>query len=300
MIWAVIILALAALFFAVRYLLLRREIARMTGQIPELKDSAKYGGRLYTEEDAPAAAGMAQAVNELVERYEAEFRRVGEMEQNIRLSISGLSHDIRTPLTSLTGYLQLLSKEGGLTDRQKEHLGVIAGSAEAMRDLTENFYELSRLDMDTSASPHEPASLDRLACEILFNFYDNFTQNGIELVVRTADTPLMALADETALKRVLYNLAQNLLRYAQGTATLSFETDSSCCSLTIENESAVALPDEIDRLFDRFYTADSSRSKRGSGLGLYISRKLIERMGGTLTASASGQTLRMTLTLPQV
>lgn len=110
MVWMICLLSMVCLFFSLRFYLLRREIKRLSVQIENLSDRAQYGTRLYLEENDRALAEVMGSINRIVNDYEGRIRRVNEMEQNIRLSISGLSHDLRTPLTSLTGYLQLLSK----------------------------------------------------------------------------------------------------------------------------------------------------------------------------------------------
>ncbi|MDR1537430.1 MAG: HAMP domain-containing histidine kinase [Clostridiales bacterium] len=205
------------------------------------------------------------------------------MERNIRLSIFGISHDLRTPLTSLTGYLQLLSKEQD-SGKRREYLEVISRSAEVLRDLTENFYELSRLELGETTFTPQSLNLERVVCEGFLNFFENFSQKGIEVEIRETGTAMIALADPVALNRILSNLAQNQLRCACGTVTVAFASEHGSASVTISNESSAPLPPDPERLFERFYTADSSRSNRGSGLGLYVSRKLAEGMAGSLAA----------------
>ena len=98
--------------------------------------------------------------------------------------------------------------------------------------------------------------------------------------------------------RVLNNLIQNLLRYAQGSILIAFAEDGRWAAVIISNETAADLPEETERIFERFYTADPSRSNRSAGLGLYISRKLVTGMGGEISARREGERLVVTMRFP--
>jgi signal transduction histidine kinase len=298
MIWAFAGAAGIAVFFAARFVLLRREIRRVRAQIEDLCENARYGGRLYLEENDKTLAETIQAVNRLVDGYEDKRRQVEEMERNIRFSVSGISHDLRTPLTSIAGYLQLLSKES-LTDRQRQYLDFVFHATDTLRELTENFYELSCLDMGEYVPSLQTVNLECAVCDGFLGFYENFEQKGLELVIQKAETRMLVSADVLALTRILNNIIQNLLRYAKGTITVSFSAnaDEETCAVTIGNESVAPLPEDAERIFERYYTADASRSGNSSGVGLYISRKLAESMGGRLTAHRQDDRLRMTLVL---
>ena len=118
------------------------------------------------------------------------------------------------------------------------------------------------------------------------------------LDIQDAAEPPVVRTDPLALKRMLHNLIQNLLRYATGTVSISFFEKGDFYAVKVCNETGAALPNDIDSIFDRFYTADQSRSGRGMGLGLYISRKLVNGMGGMICAKMDGQRLIITVKLP--
>lgn len=290
-------LAFICLFFAARFYLIRREIKRLTVKIRELRENAHYGQRLYLEENDRALAGAIREMNRMVDDYENQLRRASEMERNIRLSISGISHDLRTPLTSLAGYLQLLKKTPS-PEKQQDYLGVILASVGVLQDLTESFYELSRLELDENRYALQSLNLEHTVCECFLRFYEDFARKNLELDIQDAAKPPVVRADPLALQRVLHNLMQNLLRYARGTVSISFFEEGDFSAVKVGNETEAILPDDIDSIFDRFYTADQSRSGRGMGLGLYISRKLVNAMGGMIDAQKHGQELFITLKLP--
>jgi signal transduction histidine kinase len=291
------VLVFICLFFAVRFYLIRREIKRLTVQIGELIENAQYGQRLYLEENDRALAKAILEINRMVDGYENQLRRVREMERNIRLSISGISHDLRTPLTSLAGYLQLLKKTPS-PEKQEDYLDIILASVKALQDLTENFYELSRLELDENSYAIESLNLEHAVSECFLRFYEDFARRNIEFDIQDAARPPVVLADPLALQRVLHNLIQNLLRYAHGTVTILFLEENGFHAVKIGNETDFPLPSEINSIFDRFYTADQSRGGQGMGLGLYISRKLLNDMGGVISAEKDRQRLFITVKLP--
>ena len=291
------ILAFICMFFAVRFYLVRREIKRLTNQIRELSVNAHYGQRLYLEENDRALAETILEINRMVDGYENQLRRVGAIERNIRLSISGISHDLRTPLTSLAGYLQLLKKAPS-PEKQEEYLGVILDSVRVLQDLTESFYELSRLELDQYSFNLQSLNLEHAVCECFLRFYEDFGRKNIGLDIQdTAKSPVVR-ADSLALQRVLHNLIQNLLRYAHGTVSISFFEEGSFHAVKVGNETEVPLPNNIESIFERFHTVDQSRSGQGMGLGLYISRKLVNGMGGMISAEKDRQRLFITVKLP--
>jgi signal transduction histidine kinase len=304
--WLIAALTIVCAFFILRFFLLRHEVKRLRVEIMDLADSARYGNRLYLEELDGALGAAIAAINSLVDGYEKKLRHADEMERNMRLNISAIAHDLRTPITSLTGYLQLLSKEP-FTDKQREYIDTIFNAATALRDLTENFYEISRLDLGEYTMTLQPINLEHIVCETFLGFYQNFSLQKIEVDITEAERPPIAAADEVALKRILYNIIQNLLRYAKGTVFISFQTDSFLtteraytCAVIIRNETAAPLPKDTERIFERFYMADTSRSHNGAGIGLYVSRKLIRAMDGDITAWQQDGALYMRISLPVV
>lgn len=291
------VLTSIGLFYAMRFYIIRREIRRLTIHIGELGVNACYGQRLYLEENDRALAKAILEINRIVDGYENKLRRIGEMERNIRLTISGISHDLRTPLTSVAGYLQLLKKAPS-PEKQKEYLGIILDSVRVIQELTESFYELSRLELDENNYDFQSLNLEHAVCECFLRFYEDFARKNIEIDILDAAKPPIIRADPLALQRVLHNLIQNLMRYAQGTVSVSFVEEVGFHGVKVGNETEVPLPNDIDSIFERFYTADQSRSGQGMGLGLYVSRKLVNDMGGVISAEKDRQRIFITVKLP--
>jgi signal transduction histidine kinase len=299
MVWIVGLLSACLVCSLVRFAFLRRELSELGVRTGELKERAKYGARLHSESGDRVLTKMAKEVNLLVDEYEGRVKRTERAEDNIRLSVSGISHDLRTPLTALSGYLQLLGKTD-LTPRQAEYAAAMKSSARTLSDLVEDFYDLSRLEFGDDIFNCRETELVSFVCERFFAFYESFAERGLEVSVRGADGAYLVAADALALTRVLNNLIQNILRYASGAVSVSFAEAGDCAAVIVGNETKDPLPDETEKLFDRFFTADPSRGNRGSGLGLYVSRKLVEGMGGGISAEKqNGDTLVLTIRLPK-
>jgi signal transduction histidine kinase len=302
----VIILAIVCALLILRFALLRRELHLLSGRIRDTIARSSYGSRLYTEDRDPVLGEMVAETNRMIESYEKQIAAASEAEENVRLSVTGISHDIRTPLTSLTGYVQLLKKElekneiearGADDAKPREYMEQIRSSANTRIELTENFYELSRLEKSGAELPAEEVDLREAVTSVFLEFYEAFESRGIEVDIEEGD-PLPVMAEPSRLKRILYNLVQNLLRYAKSRAAVSFAHGEGTSSVTIENDTDAPLPEDIEKLFERFWSADPSRSKGSSGLGLYVSRRLAENMGGSLSANIAGpQTLSLRLSL---
>jgi signal transduction histidine kinase len=282
--WIAGALILCLVFSLAQQAFTRGELKRLAARTRALSERAGHGARLHMDGGSRSLSDIAGAVNALVDDYEMRVKRTERIEGNIRLSISVISHDLRTPLTAVSGYLQLLEKSDD-AEKRREYMAAIESSVRTLSDLVENFYDLSRLELGDDVFDFREVPLEDFVSERFLAFYESLAERGLEVSICKAPPGLTVSADPLAITRVLNNLIQNLLRYANGAVRVTFAEEETMASVIIANQTQSALPEEADKLFERFYTADSSRSNRGSsGLGLYISRKLVEGMGGTISA----------------
>lgn len=190
-----------------------------------------------------------------------------------RLSIAGLSHDLRTPLTSINGYVQLLHETTDETKRA-HYVKIIEQSVKRLMTMTDHFYDLARIETNQKEMALASLSLSIVVEEMFLSFYEQFTEQNIELQFPEDTQDRHIIADKFMLIRVLQNIAQNILRYAK---------------------SKVA----VEKVFTRFYTEVSSRTNtEANGLGLYLSKKLIEKMNGDMDAELKGNWFILTIRLP--
>lgn len=286
--------AVAAIYFAVRFYALRSAIYRAEEELGEINGHISQNHVLRTDVPDRALDKLLRTANDTLATIRSERVVYTAREREFRSQIEAISHDLRTPLTVIIGYLKLMEPTGD------EALGRVLRKACSMQKLVEEFYEYSRIICGDY--PLSPAFIDagRIIRE---SFSDNcllLEERGLDIKVDLCDRPAEVFADQRALERIVVNLIQNAARYAEKTFSLSLDTGDGKVMATFENDANGLTKADADRLFERFYTADGSRGSGGTGLGLTIAQNLARRSGGELTAELTdgGENIRFTLTLP--
>ena len=239
----------------------------------------------------PHARRLASALNRQLRQLRAQRRRYQNGDRELKEAVTGLSHDLRTPLTAIRGYLDLLERED-LSPAARRYLELIADRAEAMTRLTEELFRYSVLQSAEGLSP-EPTDLRASVEEAVAGLYAALTGRGIEPAITLPDTPVVRRVDRAALARVLGNILGNALKYSAGDLEIVLsEAGELCFTNTAPGLDEVA----VGRLFDRFFTVEAARGS--TGLGLAIARTLTEQMGGTIGAAYGGGRLTVCVTFP--
>ena len=202
-----------------------------------------------------------------------------------------VSHDLRTPLTALSGYVELLQGEH-LSPAGQRYLAQIEDRAQAMKAMTEELFRYSLASEEESLTL-EPVDLRAAVEEALLSFYAALEQRGIAPQITLPEEPVVRQLDRAALSRVLGNILTNALKYSAGDLAVTLTPEGR---LVFSNLAPDLDPVSAGRLFDRFYTVESSR--QSTGLGLSIARLLTERMGGAITASWEEGRLRVEAVFP--
>ncbi|GKU77303.1 sensor histidine kinase KdpD [Paenibacillus sp. L3-i20] len=288
----IVSIAVAALLL-VRLLLLRREMGRMTEQLRcynERTTDKKIDVSLFDRRLEALAVQINDQANLVIEA-EARRRRT---ENELRQAIANISHDIRTPLTSIFGYIQLLEAKSITPEEKLEYITIVKNRTKRLQALLNDFFELSVVESSDYRLRTERIGMTVLLSDILIGFYDQFNERDITPDIRLPEEEVTIYADESAVRRVVENLLVNTIKYAVGGVEIRFTRQEKIASLTIVNEARGLFSSDVSLLFDRFYTADRTRSTQGSGLGLSIAKSLMDKMGGTLTAELQGDRLTMT------
>lgn len=214
--------------------------------------------------------------------------------------ITNVSHDIKTPLTSIVSYVDLLQKEELGSDAAREYAAVLARQAQRLKKLTEDLVEASKASTGNIAVHLERTDLNVLLEQAAGEFADRLAEKHLELRLNCAQETLAATADGRLLWRVISNLMSNISKYAlEGTRVyLTGEALAGRAVLTFRNISRYALNVSGDELMERFVRGDKSRSTEGSGLGLSIARSLTELQNGTFDILIDGDLFKVCVTLP--
>ena len=221
-----------------------------------------------------------------------ERLRYQQGDKELKEAVVNISHDLRTPLTAISGYLQLLQGQD-LPPDTRRYLEQIDGRAQAMKRLTEELFRYSVVVSEEKLA-WEPVDLCRAVEEALLSFYGALEGRGIEPQVRLPEEKVERLLDPAALSRVLGNILTNALKYSAGDLEVTLEERGR---LTFSNAAPGLDPVTAGRLFDRFYTVEAARNS--TGLGLSIAKELTQRMGGSIGAALHGGTLTVWVEFPR-
>lgn len=285
----IVVLAVAVAVLAVRTVVMRREIRSMSRQLEDLSSGRTEKKISLTLVDA-RLNGLAAQINENMDLQKQLRIDARKSEQRLKDSIAGVSHDLRTPLTAIIGYIQMLERSG-LNGEQQEKATIILKKANAMRELVESFFELSVIESGQSELAEEAVNFTNIVSEAVVDFIPRFEAAELEPDVDLGNKSLYIAGDTTALGRIVQNLLSNALKYTAGRVKVALEERDGEIILTVVNEVRPDTPPDMERIFERFYTGDDCRNSGSAGLGLYIVKLLAEKMQGAVSASLENKML---------
>ncbi|WP_129691139.1 sensor histidine kinase [Gottfriedia acidiceleris] len=279
-------------YFLTRYYLLKKEIKRTTQQLQALNKNTieKKIDLQYFDKDIEILTAEINKQIDLTRKSKAE-KRLSENE--LKQAISYISHDIRTPMTSILGYIQFLESNEITSDKRKEYTNIVKNSARRLKVLLEEFFELSVIDQIDYPMKVEKIKLNQLILEVLLGFYEEFNHRNLEPTIEIPNTEMMIMADSSAVKRVIENLIINAIKHSSGNINIRLEKSNKSILLSISNSVNEFNELDLQRMFDRFYKADQTRTGKGTGLGLPIAKSLMEKMNGNITAEFKENRLYM-------
>lgn len=236
---------------------------------------------------------IVSKINSVYAENEKVLAEKAEDEEEIKISIANITHDLRTPLTSIMGYIQLL-KDGSTTEEERsEYIDIIEKRTFVLRELISKFYDLSRLESGDYDFQYSNVNLENLLCETMALYYKDFIDGGIEPVLDIKNIKDSIISDKVVIERVFSNLISNMLKYSDGYIKISLlEKKDYIITEFINNSSNLKL-EEIKKIFERTFTVDKSRNGNSTGLGLYITKIMIEKLGHEITAKKEGENLHI-------
>lgn len=237
----------------------------------------------------PALLRLASEMNVELRQLRRERRRFQQGDRELKNAVTNISHDLRTPLTAICGYLELMEQEEK-SEKVREYLAAVSGRVDALKALTEELFRYSVILSADEKLALTKINLSGLLEESLAGMYGAFSGRGITPQITVPDEPVFCSGNRDALLRVLNNILGNVLQHSEGDLDITLYDNGK---LTFSNTAAALSPIQVGRLFDRFYTVDAARNS--SGLGLSIAKHLTEQMGGSIQASYEQPTLTITL-----
>ncbi len=284
-------LAALALVLRIQLRLLQKSLDDITDQLGD-RLSSDTNNPIFLPTRDPCARRLAARLNVQLKELRRQRQRYENGDRELKEAVTNVSHDLRTPLTAICGYLELLEK-GDNTPRQARYLSLIAGRAQAMRRLIEELLRCTvAASLEDGLSP-EAVDLNGAVEEAVAALYGAFIEAGIVPRVSLPPERVARSLDRAALSRVLGNLLANALKYSSGDLDVVLSPDGA---ITLSNAAPALDEVQVGRLFDRFYTVETGR--HSTGLGLSIARALTERMGGTIAARYGAGRLWMEVRFP--
>ena len=229
-----------------------------------------------------------------------------EAEQRKNDLIVYLAHDLKTPLTSVIGYLTLLRDEPQISEEMRSrYTGIALDKAERLEDLINEFFDITRFNLTNIQLEPERVNISRMLEQIGFEFHPILAEKDLKLETEIKPN-VEILCDPDKLARVFDNLLRNAVNYSYAGTTIylsmDYEPIKDEVKICVENHGKTISPDKLDRIFEQFFRLDSSRrsSTGGSGLGLAIAKEIVESHHGTITAESEKESIRFTVVLPGV
>ncbi|RJX38894.1 sensor histidine kinase [Paenibacillus pinisoli] len=296
MLWLALVLAvLFALLYArerARNREIRTNLTYIQSKLDEIASRpASSVERVQVVTELNELRELLRSVNELVERARQSASDYAMTEQAMRRMLSNVSHDLKTPLTVVLGYAEMLDRSPDLQPEERRRLlGQIYRKTQEVLALINAFFDLAKLEANDSELEMAVLDIGEVARHRILAYYDLLASEGYEVDIDIREEPLQVYANEEALTRILDNLLSNAVRYGAIGKYLGLSILRRGEQIVIEvaDRGPGIPPREQKRIFERLYTLEDSRNKnvQGSGLGLTITKRLIERLGGSIAVQS--------------
>lgn len=247
---------------------------------------------------------LVKYINNLLDRYQSiSVDNKNYKEQHSRM-ISDISHDIRTPLTAIMGYIDLLIDDNLNENKKNEYISIIHERGTVLKELIEEFFQMAKLECNDMELKIERVNVSEIIRQNMITFMNEINEKQIVPEINIGDEEVFVLADKNALYRVLFNLISNSLKYGYEGKVIGIDLDTyeESVKITIWDRGKGIEKSQIPYIFDRLYVEEKSRNRKlqGSGLGLAIVKKLVEDMNGDIGVhSIPYDKTSFTLTLPK-
>ncbi len=237
--------------------------------------------------------GLANDMNHTIVDLRKAFHKYKEGDREVRTAITNISHDIRTPLTAICGYLALMKKQEKSPEMER-YLSIIDERAEHMKTLTEGLFNYSLILNSEDTVELEDVNLNKVLEDCIMEYYGALTERGIEPTVDITEKKIVRKLDKTHIDRAISNVISNAIKYSDGDFDIKLTDDGT---MIFSNKASRITSVEAARLFDRFYTVETGRNS--TGLGLSIARTFVEQMGGEIGAEYKNGRLAIRIAFPE-
>ena len=226
---------------------------------------------------------LSDRLNDLLELRRKEKQYYQEKETLIADTYTNLSHDIRTPLTSLDGYFQLMEACENV-EEQRRYLNIIHERIHSLNEMLEELFMFTKLINESYRLELTSCCINRILKETVFSYYDDWVRREIQPDIQITEEQLYIDGNKQGLSRIIQNVIKNGLDHGEKKIRIVLKREQNRAVLRISNQVIASEQIDIEHVFDRFYKADAARSKTSTGLGLSIAREFVRRMNGEIGA----------------
>ena len=238
---------------------------------------------IHREFDLGGIGMLSDRLNDLLELRRKEEQYYQEKETLIADTYTNLSHDIRTPLTSLDGYFQLMEACENV-EEQRRYLNIIHERIHSLNEMLEELFMFTKLKNESYLLELTSCCINRILKETVFSYYDDWVRREIQPDIQITEEQLYIDGNKQGLSRIIQNVIKNGLDHGEKKIRIVLKREQNQAVLRISNQVIASEQIDIEHVFDRFYKADAARSKTSTGLGLSIAREFVRRMNGEIGA----------------
>jgi len=259
------------MYMAIRFILLKK-------QLRKIENSLRNKERINITLRDKDTENLAEAINNILQDEKQLEITIRNREYRLKQSISDISHDLRTPLAAIRGYLTLLED---CNDEEKiEYINILKKKSEELNKLINSYYEFSIWDNMSYEIDTKAIDIVEIVTDTVISNYTLIKEKEIDFHNRLPEEKIEIQGEEITCGRIIQNLISNAIRYSTGYVVIEIDQFEKYIIFTIRNSVSDLKEADLKYLFDRFYTADKSRNRSGTGLGFFIVKILLEKIGG--------------------
>ena len=290
------VLAVLTSFFRIRRV--KKQIAEMADALNDVKNG--NGNRRILSAANELTAPIAYEINEIVVSYENRLSVVRQAEETNRQLMTSLSHDVRTPLTTLLGYLDAAHKGIVAGKEREDYIETARRKAHELKEYIDVLFDWFKLNSNEFALEPESVEAAELTRNILIDWIPVFEDRQLDYGIDIPEQPVRVRLDTDGYMRILNNIIQNVIAHSHADRIeISLSKQGGNMKLLLADNGVGIEKEDLKHIFERLYKCDKGRSEKGSGLGLSIVHQLAEKMGGSITAeSQPGKGTAFTLIFP--
>ena len=294
---ATFILLIILIIFIFYHMYYRMNIAHVTKQLEEIiniKDTNQLLTVLARQKDILT---LVNILNNHLNENRHSMIQIKRLNKNFRDSITNISHDLRTPLTTAGGYVQMLQGDVTKEERQ-EYLSIVLERQNTVKKLLEQLFEYVRIESGEIVYESVKVDAKAIFIDVLAMYYNDFFEKGLEPTVIIPSKPCIINGDEQGLKRIFSNILFNAITHGSGDYHFEIE-ESDEYIFKFSNRSEYMEEEDLNYIFDRFYTKDKSRNKKTTGLGLSIAKEIVKQLDGKINAYYNDGIFLITVSFPR-